>query len=173
MKTVLFLFCCLILTAAPLLVAHAEEKPVSEVVVTEDSIDEGKQVFQSRCSNCHKLPKKTRRTAKQWDQMIEIMQAIMTQRGVTVLSDDEKQQVLAYLKTSALVPSSENQSEAEDLFIVRCALCHQLPDPGMLKPQQWKLIISTMQQRMQQASVPQLSEQETETILGYLEERAR
>ena len=173
MKTVLFLFCCLILTAAPLLAAHADEKPVSEVVVTEESIDEGKQVFQSRCSNCHKLPKKTRRTADQWEMLLDVMQGIMKQRGVSVISEDEKQQVLAYLKESALQAPSEDAGEAKDLFVTRCALCHQLPEPGMLKPQQWKLIISTMQQRMQQAGVPQLSDQETETILGYLSERAR
>jgi len=173
MKTVLFLFYCLILIAAPLLVAHADEKPVSDVVVTEESVNEGKQVFQSRCSNCHKLPNKTRRTAVQWDMLLEVMQGIMKQRGVDVLSDDEKQQVLTYLKESALLPAAEKQTEAEDLFVTRCALCHQLPEPDMLKPQQWKLIISTMQQRMQQAGVSQLSDQETETILEYLSERAR
>ena len=173
MKTVLFLFFCLALTAAPLLVAHADEKPAAEVVAAEESVDAGKQVFQQRCSNCHKLPKKTRRTADQWDMLVDVMQGIMKQRGVDVLSEDEKQQVLAYLKESALLPTAENQTEAEDLFVTHCALCHQLPEPGMLKPQQWKLIISTMQQRMQQASVPQLTDQETETILEYLSERAR
>ena len=173
MKTVLFLFFCLVLTAAPLLVAHADEKAVSEVVVTEEAIDEGKQVFQSRCSNCHKLPKKTRRTVVQWEMLLEVMQGIMKQRGVSVISEDEKQQILTYLKASALLPAAEDQSEAEDLFVTRCSLCHQLPEPAMLKPQQWKLIISTMQQRMQQAGMPQLSEQETEAILEYLSERAR
>jgi mono/diheme cytochrome c family protein len=173
MRMILFLFCCLILTAAPLLVVHADEEPAAEAVFEDGLVAEGKQIFQRSCNQCHELPKKTRRTAKQWDQMIEIMQAIMTQRGAPILNDDEKQQVLAYLKTSALVPPSEDQSDAEDMFIVRCALCHQLPDPGMLKPQQWKLIISTMQQRMQQAGVRQLDDQELETILEYLGERAR
>lgn len=173
MRTVLFLFVCLILTSIPLLVAHAEEMTTDVVAVDENLTDEGKQVFQSRCSNCHKLPKKTRRTAVQWEMLLDVMQGIMKQRGVSVISEDEKQQVLAYLKESALLPAAENQSEAEDLFVTRCALCHQLPEPGMLKPQQWKLIVSTMQQRMQQAGVPQLSEQETDTILGYLSERAR
>jgi len=173
MRTVLFLFACLILTSAPLLVAHAEEVTTDVVAVDENLTDEGNLVFQKYCSNCHKLPKKTKRTASQWESLLDIMQQVMKQRGVAVINDAEKQQVLTYLKASALLPTAENQTEAEDLFVTRCALCHQLPEPAMLRPQQWKLIISTMQQRMQQAGVPQLSEQETETILGYLSERAR
>lgn len=118
------------------------------VAVDEKLTDEGKQVFQKYCSNCHKLPKKAKRTASQWESLLDIMQQVMKQRGVAVINAAEKQQVLTYLKASALLPTAENQSKAEDLFVTRCALCHQLPEPGMLKPQQWKLIISTMQQRM-------------------------
>ncbi len=63
--------------------------------------------------------------------------------------------------------------EAGALFSGRCAMCHQLPEPGMLKPKQWKLILVTMQQRMQQANVPPLQAQEREMILDYLIARAR
>lgn len=69
----------------------------------------------------------------------------------------------------------ENASanEAEALFAGRCAMCHQLPEPAMLKPKQWKLILVTMQQRMQQANVPPLQTQEHDLILEYLTARAR
>jgi len=63
--------------------------------------------------------------------------------------------------------------EAERLFTARCAMCHQLPDPGMLKPKQWRLIINTMQKRMQQGNVPRLQAQERDMILEYLTARAR
>lgn len=63
--------------------------------------------------------------------------------------------------------------EAEGLFTARCAMCHQLPEPSMLKPKQWRLIIGTMQQRMQQANIPPLQVQEREMILNYLTARAR
>ncbi len=62
---------------------------------------------------------------------------------------------------------------AEVLFAGRCAMCHQLPEPAMLKPKQWKLILVTMQQRMQQANVPPLQAQEHDLILEYLTARAR
>jgi mono/diheme cytochrome c family protein len=68
---------------------------------------------------------------------------------------------------------STSADEAEALFAGRCAMCHQLPEPAMLKPKQWKLILVTMQQRMQQANVPPLQVQEHDMILEYLTARAR
>lgn len=69
--------------------------------------------------------------------------------------------------------AAERDAYAKSLFEGRCQMCHQLPEPGMLTPKQWKLILMTMQQRMQQASVPPLSEDETERLLEYLSARAR
>ena len=69
--------------------------------------------------------------------------------------------------------SAERKAYADDLFKGRCQMCHQLPEPGMLKPKQWKLILTTMQQRMQQAGVPPLTEDETGRLLEYLTEHAR
>ncbi len=158
MRTILLFVACFIWAGSPLLAAEASE---------------GKEVFQKMCSRCHKLPESGTRTAEQWKLVIDIMQGIMQQRGETLLNEKEKQQVLLYLQENAKQPSSARETGAENLFIARCALCHQLPEPGMLKAAQWKLIIKTMQQRMQQAGVPQLKEGETELIMEYLTEHAR
>ncbi len=69
--------------------------------------------------------------------------------------------------------SADREAYAKSLFEGRCQMCHQLPEPGMLRPKQWKLILTTMQQRMQQAGVPPLTEDETGRLLAYLGERAR
>ena len=69
--------------------------------------------------------------------------------------------------------SVDREAYAKSLFEGRCQMCHQLPEPGMLPPKQWKLILTTMQQRMQQAGVPPLTEDETEKLLEYLSARAR
>ena len=69
--------------------------------------------------------------------------------------------------------SAEREAYAKSLFEGRCQMCHQLPEPSMLTPKQWKLILMTMQQRMQQAGVPPLTEDETELLLEYMAERAR
>ena len=69
--------------------------------------------------------------------------------------------------------AAEREAWAKSLFEGRCQMCHQLPEPGMLKPAQWKLLLNVMQQRMQQAGVPPLTEDETERLLEYLNARAR
>lgn len=69
--------------------------------------------------------------------------------------------------------AAEREAWAKSLFEGRCQMCHQLPEPGMLKPAQWKLLLNVMQQRMQQAGVPPLTEDETKRLLEYLSARAR
>jgi mono/diheme cytochrome c family protein len=69
--------------------------------------------------------------------------------------------------------SVDAEVSGKDMFAARCALCHQLPEPGMLKAKQWSFIVETMQQRMQQANMPQLNEQEKESILEFLSLNAR
>ena len=85
---------------------------------------------------------------------------------------DDSEQVMAEQSTVEET-SAERSAYADSLFKGRCQMCHQLPEPGMLRPKQWKLILTTMQQRMQQASVPPLTEDESERLLEYLAERAR
>jgi len=62
----------------------------------------------------------------------------------------------------------------EILFQARCAdLCHQLPDPNMLKAKQWVKVLKVMQKRMQQRGVMPMSEQEFSQILAYLQANSR
>jgi len=69
--------------------------------------------------------------------------------------------------------AADREAWAKSLFEGRCQMCHQLPEPDMLTPSQWKLILMVMQQRMQQAGVPPLTEDETQRLLEYLSARAR
>ena len=106
MKTVLFLFICLVLTAAPLMFAHASEAAIAAEV---QAVDQA---------------------------------------------------------------TADTVSDKKSLFEGRCQMCHQLPEPTMLKPKQWQLILNVMLQRMQQAGVPPLTESETEMILEYIAEQS-
>ncbi len=54
------------------------------------------------------------------------------------------------------------------IFEARCAACHQLPDPASLKPKQWRLVLMTMQKRMQKSGLPPLSDDEFGLVLDYL-----
>ncbi|MCF6280630.1 MAG: hypothetical protein L3J28_00215 [Candidatus Polarisedimenticolaceae bacterium] len=57
---------------------------------------------------------------------------------------------------------------AKKLFEARCTSCHQLPEPSMLNARQWKLVLQTMQTRMQHKEMTPLNEDEIELIHGYL-----
>ncbi len=76
-------------------------------------------------------------------------------------------------QAEAEITSADRNADSKSLFEGRCQMCHQLPEPGMLKPKQWRLILTTMQQRMQQAGVPPLTEDETEMVLEYIAEQSR
>jgi mono/diheme cytochrome c family protein len=62
--------------------------------------------------------------------------------------------------------------EGKQIFETRCGACHQLPEPAMLKAKQWRLVLMTMQKRMQQNGLPPLSEDELALVLKYLSGQA-
>ena len=75
---------------------------------------------------------------------------------------------------SAKEGSADASEDAKKVFESRCSgMCHQLPDPAMLKAKQWRKIMTVMQQRMEQKGISPLDEAEFETIFNYLKERAR
>jgi len=76
-------------------------------------------------------------------------------------------------QAEAEMTAAEKSAWNKSLFEGRCQMCHQLPEPTMLRPKQWRLILSTMRQRMQQAGVPPLTEEETEMVLEYIAEQSR
>ena len=76
----------------------------------------------------------------------------------------------------ALSLSSVNllAKDGEELFQLRCGeVCHQTPEPEMLKAKQWKRVVNTMRKRMTQSGQADLTEEEYEKILSYLEKKAR
>ena len=138
-----------------------------------EAVLSGQDIFQTRCNVCHKLPDTAQRSPTQWAMLVEVMQQTMANKGVTQLTDAEQQSLLMYLANQrsdgvADVPANPGR----DTFVVRCALCHQLPEPTMLRPRQWQAIVVTMQQRMQQAGMPQLTPAETQLVLEHLASEA-
>jgi len=130
--------------------------------------ERGKAIFTQKCASCHKLPVTGTRTERQWSLLVEIMQQTMANKGVTQLSALEQRELLSYLASTAPSTSSEATTLAKATFTAHCALCHQLPEPTMLRPKQWQAILITMQTRMQQAGIPPLTQAQTDLILDYL-----
>ena len=88
-------------------------------------------------------------------------------------SDQPATESVVSEQAEAEMTGAERAAFEKSLFEGRCQMCHQLPEPTMLRPRQWRLILGTMQQRMQQAGVPPLTEDETEMILEYIATQSR
>lgn len=63
--------------------------------------------------------------------------------------------------------------EGKAIFESQCAMCHQLPEPGMLKINQWRLVLGVMQSRYRENGMEPLSEEELGHVVEYLKEKAR
>ena len=58
------------------------------------------------------------------------------------------------------------------VFDSRCAnVCHQAPAARRLKPKQWRIVLNTMQVRMQSIGMPPLTEEQIDHLLAYLTEK--
>jgi len=97
----------------------------------------------------------------------------MAAQAEEAVSDQPASEQLASEPAEAEMTAAEKSAWNKSLFEGRCQMCHQLPEPTMLRPKQWRLILSTMRQRMQQAGVPPLTEEETEMVLEYIAEQSR
>jgi mono/diheme cytochrome c family protein len=78
---------------------------------------------------------------------------------------------LALFATSA--EAQESVEQGKMLFESRCAVCHQLPEPSMLKLDQWRRSLATLQKRMQTFGMSPLTAVESEQVLAYLATQAR
>ncbi len=91
--------------------------------------------------------------------LILFVSLIVTGSPLMVAQADESQTLSeqAVAEKASINSSADSivdrSADAKSLFEGRCQMCHQLPEPGMLRPKQWKLILTTMQQRMQQAAL--------------------
>jgi hypothetical protein len=58
------------------------------------------QVYIDRCAICHALPHPRRHSYQDWQNLLPVMEQRMAERGVTPLSDGDRQAILAYLKVN-------------------------------------------------------------------------
>ena len=67
------------------------------------------------------------------------------------------------------VESDSNALSGEEVFTTFCAdACHQAPDRSRLNPNQWRVVLNTMQTRMTSSGRAPLNEGQTLRLLEYL-----
>jgi hypothetical protein len=82
--------------------------------------------------------------------------------------------VLVGLPCLAVAADEAATEQGKALFEARCGgLCHQLPEPDMLRARQWTRVLQTMQLRMKQVGMTPLSEAELAQVSHYLSAHAK
>jgi hypothetical protein len=97
---------------------------------------------------------------------------------VEMPSLEEEQAILEYLVSHALrsidrsnLPSPSGE-EAE-LYAYTCSRCHALPDPVQKSPTEWATVVGRMRGHMDAIHVVNLSDDEADVILTYLQAASR
>ena len=77
--------------------------------------------------------------------------------------------IFIFLLAFALPINAEEKDEGKYIYEARCGgMCHQLPDPALLKAKQWKMVLNVMQKRMEQQGQEPLTGEEFEQVFDYL-----
>ncbi len=77
--------------------------------------------------------------------------------------------ILIVVCFSRVHASDTDVETGKALFQSSCAnICHQAPKAGRLKPKQWRVVLKTMQKRMQSVGIEPLSDLQQRQVLAYL-----
>ncbi|MDH3342610.1 MAG: hypothetical protein OEM07_02705 [Gammaproteobacteria bacterium] len=75
--------------------------------------------------------------------------------------------ILCLLFSGALY--ADESLTGEEIFTTFCAdACHQAPDRSRLRPKQWRVVLNTMQVRMESSGRSPLTEDQSKRLLDYL-----
>lgn len=155
-------------------------------------------LLQVYCTQCHGLPTPRMHSAAEWPTLIRRMEArsrtlryrmggphlkgALGERlvyGLTssfVPSAADQDTLLRYLQAHALPVADREEipdDEAGRLFLEKCALCHDVPDPAAHTAEEWaQEVVPRMQGNMGSSGLPTLTDAERKTIVGFLQERS-
>jgi len=90
-----------ILIATTLLTAcntHDDSAPIAQATSYPDPSSQGFQQFSKQCSSCHRPPMPNQHTAQEWEGVVAVMQTHKAQAGMTIMNQQEQEQVLSYLQ---------------------------------------------------------------------------
>ena len=124
--------------------------------------DAGQNLFEKRCSACHKLPDSGQPPSKGWTAQLELMAPLAR------LKKDQKQSVLDYLTSHS---QQETMTAALDedrlLFETKCSRCHTL-DRVLLMPLEGESLRHVVNRMQSRSGTDWLSDQDVERVLAYL-----
>lgn len=165
-------------TADDLLLASAKVAlPPTSITMADLPAPEsqGAQYVIKFCSRCHAIPSPAMHSATDWPgvarRMWMRMERIDPVYAIPVPEVGDQLVILQYLTDNALKVSNANLPDfpGRDKFETTCAECHELADPRQHSPGDWFVVVRRMNGHMQEILGQELSNEEIQEIVLYLE----
>lgn len=134
----------------------------------------GAQELQHFCTACHALPSPAAHSATDWPAVVRRMWLRMGRmEGYTVPMPETGDRIimLQYLMDNALKVSGANLPDApgRDRFEAVCGQCHELPDPKQHSAADWLVVVRRMGTHMSDLLGQELTGEDLQTVVQYLE----
>ena len=142
-----------------------------------DQSSVGAKLFIKTCSQCHPLPSPKLHTPQEWPEVIDrMLQRLKAREELIMPSKEEAEHIAGYLVFHGNNPSAPlftDGSPAAALYRERCSQCHLLPHPLQQTREEWAQVVDRMQDRMRREQKNPLTDPEKQSILEYLQQKAR
>lgn len=139
------------------------------------------------CAQCHDLPSPFMHGGEEWPviagRMFARMSKMSGMQGTSMMdienpSTEEKKTIVGYLEKHSMKSISPNKlldpgSESAVLFREKCSHCHALPDPKLHTAEEWPGVVERMRGNMKSMERTEITENEKNTIVGYMVDQAR
>jgi cytochrome c5 len=140
---------------------------------------QGAELVSRYCTPCHALPSPGSHSVTDWPVYLRRMwlrtELLDSSFGVPVPTNAERIVLQEYLLTHAFQVSGETLpgGPGRDIFMSKCSQCHALPDPAQHSPEDWIAVVTRMRQRMENMLGVQLTRDEYQRIILFLESASR
>ncbi|MEE8426944.1 MAG: cytochrome c [Woeseiaceae bacterium] len=124
--------------------------------------DVGQNLFEKRCTACHKLPDPGQPPPQGWAEQLDLMAPLAR------LKKDQKQSVLDYLMSHSQQASmTAALDEDRVVFETKCSRCHTV-DRVLLSPLQGESLRHVVNRMQSRSGTDWLSDRDVERVLSYL-----
>jgi mono/diheme cytochrome c family protein len=132
------------------------------ISLAQPAADAGQNLFEKRCTACHKLPDPDNPPSNGWAEQLDLMAPLAR------LKKDQKQSVLDYLMShSQQAAMSAVLDEDRIVFETKCSRCHTL-DRVLLSPLQGDSLRHVVNRMQSRSGSDWLSDRDVERVLAYL-----
>ena len=147
---------------------------------------EGAGLLLRYCVQCHDPPSPRYKTAGQWPEVFERMNARMRMMSRGMMGGgmmgmhrmeapnlSDARTLLAYLIRNSMTPARPEELAVgppadRPVFGTACADCHALPSPRLHPPGEWPSVVARMDANRRQMDKPELTPEDRAAVLRFL-----